>query len=94
MPHKLPFFATVTEPELRALWTQHQDQDIRRLVLEVVRYRQVIKEIDELHRSIHQAWRDQVGGNLVALHMLFQVMTTERLRLPENVPAPHQDSAP
>lgn len=82
MNRKLPAFETVTRKELRGLWKQHADPDIRRLILEVVRYREVLKEIDGLYKSTHQAWRDQVGGNLIALHMLMQIMTTERQRLP------------
>lgn len=82
MARALPPFETVTQRELRALWRQHADADVRRLILEVVRYREVIREIDGLYKSTHQAWRDQVGGNLVALHLLLQVMTVERQRLP------------
>lgn len=82
MARKTPPFDPVTRTELRALWKLHDDPDIRRLVLEVARYREVMKEIDDLYTSTHQAWRDQVGGNLVALHMLLQIMTIERQRLP------------
>lgn len=82
MARKTPPFDPVTRTELHALWKLHDDPDIRRLVLEVARYREVMKEIDDLYKSTHQAWRDQVGGNLVALHMLLQIMTIERQRLP------------
>jgi hypothetical protein len=46
MRRQLPPFETVTEPELRSLWTQHGDADVRRLILEVAPYRLVIKELD------------------------------------------------
>lgn len=82
MARKTPPFDPVTRTELRALWKRHDDPDIRRLILEVARYREVMKEIDGLYKSTHQAWRDQVGGNLIALHMLLQLMTIERQRLP------------
>lgn len=82
MSKKLPYFATVTDAELRAFWTQYPAPDTRRLILEVVRYRQVLQEVERLQRSVHQAWRDQVGGDLVALHLLFQVVSAERQRLP------------
>ncbi|MBP5107433.1 hypothetical protein [Pseudomonas protegens] len=82
MPKKLPNFTTVTEPELRAFWTQYRDPNIRRLLLKVARYRQVLEEVGHLQRNIHQAWRDQVGGDLVALHLLFQLVSEERQRLP------------
>lgn len=45
MARELPPFDTVTQKELRVLWRQHDDPDIHLLILEVVRYRQVIKEI-------------------------------------------------
>ncbi len=83
MLKKLPYFATVTEAELRTFWTQHRDPNLRRLILEIARYRQVFAEVESLQRSIHQAWRDQVGGDLIALHLLFQVVSAERQRLPE-----------
>jgi hypothetical protein len=82
MRRQLPPFETVTEPELRTLWTQHRDADVRRLILEVARYRLVIKELDGLYKSTHLAWRTNVGGDLVALHMMLQVLTVERQRLP------------
>ena len=50
-------------------------------MLEVVRYRQLIVEIDHLYKLTHQAWRDTQGGNLTALHLLQQLLTTERERL-------------
>jgi hypothetical protein len=81
MRRQLPPFETVTEPELRVLWTQHRDAEVRRLILKVARYRLVIKELDSLYRSTHLAWRDNVGGDLTALHMM-QVFTVERQRLP------------
>lgn len=82
MARELPPFNAVTQTELRALWKLHDEPDIRRLILEVARYRQVMNDIDDLYKRTHQAWRDQVGGNLVALHMLLQLMTIERQRLP------------
>jgi hypothetical protein len=82
MRRPLPPFETVTEPELRVLWTRHRDADVRRLILEVARYRLVIKELDGLYKSTHLAWRANVGGDLVALHMMLQVLTVERQRLP------------
>lgn len=91
MPRPLPPFATVTDTELRTLWAQHNDPHIRRLILEVVRYRQVLKAIDGLYKTTHKAWREQVGGNLTALHLLQQVMNTERQRLPD-LPPPYPPS--
>lgn len=83
MARDLPPFRPVTKAELRYFWGNHPES--RRLVLEVERYRRVIAEIDVLYKITHQAWRDHFGGNLTALHLLQQVMTEERQRLPAEV---------
>lgn len=80
MARDLPPFRPVTQAELRHIWSNHPD--CRRLVLEVERYRRVIAKIDDLYKITHQSWRDHLGGNLTALHLLQQVMTEERGRLP------------
>lgn len=81
MARELPPFNPVTLPELRRIWCEHRNEDTRRLVLEVERYRRMMAEIDSLYKSTHQAWRDTVGGNLIALHMLQKIMLDERMRL-------------
>jgi len=81
MGRKLPPFRSVTLAELRRIWSEYPDPDIRRLALEVERYRRLVAEIDHLSATIHQAWREEVGGNLVALHLLKQVLYTERERM-------------
>lgn len=80
-PDSLPPFKTVTADELRALWRAYPDPDVRRVILEVVRYRRVVREVDSLYASIHRSWRSSVGGNLVALHQLHGVMNREKGRL-------------
>ncbi len=77
----LPSFKAVTLGELRGIWKTHPDPHVRRLTLEIARYRRVIAEIDGLYTSIHKSWRDTVGGELCALHLLKGVMATERQRL-------------
>jgi hypothetical protein len=81
MARDLPPFRPATLDELRAIWVKHPDPDIQRLVLEVVRSRDVIAEIDKLYKLTHQAWRETNGGNLTALHLLQQILDTERERL-------------
>ena len=83
MARHLPPFRPVTKAELRYFWSNHPES--RRLVLEIERYRRVFAEIDGLYKTTHQAWRDHLGGNLTALHLLQQVMTVERERLPTEV---------
>ena len=53
---------------------------MRRLVLEVERYRRVMDEVDALCQSTQQAWRDNGGGHLVALHLLKVLLSEERHR--------------
>lgn len=81
MARDLPPFRPVTLDELRAIWSQHANPDVQRLALEVVRYRDVIAQIDQLYKITHQAWRDTQGGNLVALHLLQKILDSERERL-------------
>lgn len=81
MARELPPFRPVTLDELRSIWSQNQNPDIQRLALEVVRYRDVIAEIDHLYKLTHQAWRETNGGNLTALHLLQKVLDIERERL-------------
>ena len=81
MPYQLPDFLTVTDRELRELWRKHPDPDVRRVILEVVRYRKVMLEVDRLYKTIHQSWRSSVGGNLTALHRLQKLMIEEKDRI-------------
>jgi len=83
MARDLPPFKPVTQAELRHIWVMHPQ--CRRLVLEVERYRRVIAKIDDLYKITHQSWRDNLGGNLTALHLLQQIMTEERGRLPVQI---------
>ena len=77
----LPDFRSVTDHELRTLWTQHRDPDIRRLMLEVKRYRRTLDELYKIYFQVEQSWRESVGGHLVGLHELKQVLSIERGRL-------------
>jgi hypothetical protein len=81
MARDLPPFRPVTLDELRAIWAQQPGTDVQRLALEVVRYRDVIAEIDKLYKMTHQAWRETQGGNLTALHLLQKILDIERERL-------------
>ncbi|MFJ3469458.1 hypothetical protein [Pseudomonas sp. NPDC090201] len=79
MKPDLPPFQPLTQDELRRIWVERPES---RLVLEIERYRRVIAEVDQLYKTTHQAWRDNIGGNLMSLHLLGQVMLDERMRLP------------
>ena len=77
---KLPEFRPITRSELRRMWAEPRAEDVRRLTLEVERYRRVMREIEQLYQTTHNAWRQEVGGDLVALHRLKVLMTNERDR--------------
>ena len=83
MARDLPPFKPVTQAKLRHIWAVHPQ--CRRLVLEIERYRRVIAKIDDLYKITHQSWRNNLGGNLTALHLLQQIMTEERERLPAKI---------
>lgn len=76
----IPPFRPLTRSDLRKLWADHPTGPVRHLVLEVERYKRVMKEIDELYRAIHQKWRDEVGGNTMALHRLQKLLVAEHMR--------------
>jgi len=76
----LPEFRPITRAEMRRMWAEPSANDVRRLTLEIERYRRVMAEIDRFYQTIHQAWREEVGGNLVALHLFKALMTDEKER--------------
>ncbi|MBO3274115.1 hypothetical protein [Pseudomonas schmalbachii] len=80
MTSKLPHFRPVTHDELRRLWTEYPDPNIRRLVLEVERGRRKMAEVDSIYASIQGAWHELGGGHLVALHVLKVLLSEERDR--------------
>lgn len=78
--NKLPDFKPVTREDMRAIWARYPDPEVRRLTLEIERYKRVMSEVDRLYRVIHQSWREATGGNLTALHVLQGIMLHERER--------------
>lgn len=83
MPADLPPFEPVTLDELRRVWTKHPEPVIRRMALEIQRYRRLLAEIDPLCQRAHQAYRDDTNGELVAFHLLKDILYKERYRLPD-----------
>ena len=53
--NKLPEFRPITRSEMRRMWAEPRADDVRRLTLEVERYRRVMREIDQLYRTIHES---------------------------------------
>lgn len=82
-PLQRPPFEPVSLPELRDFWVRYPEHDVRRLILEVERYRRLFKEVDTLYSTVHQFILDETGKHLVAAHLLRTAIAQERFRAPE-----------
>jgi hypothetical protein len=79
--HDLPDFASPTTERLRELYRRYDDDLLRRTVLEVIRLRDLVAEIDDYRETIHKCWQEQMNSRLVALENLRVLMQTERSRM-------------
>ncbi|MDR9053017.1 hypothetical protein FEP39_03903 [Burkholderia multivorans] len=61
---QMPKFDAPNDLELRALWRKHRDQEIRRLILEIVTLRKSLLDILERWESINRETTDRgdLGG--------------------------------
>lgn len=79
-----PQVASPSKRELRALWRQFPEGHVvRSLILEIVRQRRVVPEIERLRQSIQTVWSEEVGGNLVALYQMRVLLAEEMRRIGE-----------
>jgi hypothetical protein len=81
MPYHLPDFEPPLVGELRELWRAYPQEDVRRLILEIQRYRRVLSEVERLRGVIDRCWKDSAGGQLVALERLRFLLTDESIRV-------------
>ncbi|HEY1998786.1 hypothetical protein [Paraburkholderia sp.] len=81
MRQKLPDFASPTTDQLRELYRHSDDEIVRRAVLEVIRLRDLVEQIDGYRETVERCWRDEGLGQLVALYQLRIIMQTERSRM-------------
>lgn len=70
--------------ELRMLWRAHTDPSVRAAIIELNELRaelqrssEVIRQIAQLHEIIRTTWREEVGGQLVALEHLKALVNDE-----------------
>ena len=82
---ELPEMPSPSIAELRRLWRQHRtdsehDETIRRLVIDVLRLRELVVELDGLFGAVHRARREETRSNLVALERARVVFMQERSR--------------
>ncbi|MBO1859276.1 hypothetical protein J4G52_37610 [Burkholderia cenocepacia] len=73
----LPEFDSPMHSELVELYRRERDPDVRRVILEVVRARRVMGEIENLFRAI----RDEYKDKLVAMNVLRCLIQKERWRV-------------
>ncbi|WP_206148963.1 hypothetical protein [Burkholderia sp. Tr-20390] len=78
-PKPLPDFESPAHSELVALYRRERDPDVRRAILEIVRVRRMMTEIESLTATI----RAEYGDKLVALYMLRTLLRNERQRTGE-----------
>ncbi|WP_321944796.1 hypothetical protein [Burkholderia cenocepacia] len=73
----LPEFDSPTHSKLVELYQRERDSDVRRVILEVVRARRVMGEIENLFRIIRGEYKDK----LVAMNVLRCLIQKERWRV-------------
>ena len=75
---KLPDFPPIPKTELREFYRRYQDnEDVRRLILELQRARNRFIEIENIRQAIERAWRAEVGGQLAGLYELRLLLKDE-----------------
>lgn len=79
----LPEFVSPSSGELRVLWRHYADDPaISRLVLEIVRLRRQMAELERLRVAVVAAWADEVGdSHQVGLYKMRRLLQAEIERL-------------
>lgn len=80
--YNLPAFEPVTQEELRRIWVENPDPDVRRLALEVARYRKLFEDSALCFEVFQRSWRELNAGHSSALIHMKRLVDHERLRLP------------
>lgn len=81
MPKRtLPDFSSPTTERLRELYRSTDDELVRCTVLEVIRLRELIVQIDKHREMVEKCWREAGLGQLVALYQFRLLMQSERSR--------------
>ena len=75
----LPSIQSPTARQLREIWRQYPDgHEVRTLIIEIVRMRQVIAEAEEHRQIVQTVWNEDTGGaHLVALYKLRRLLQDE-----------------
>jgi hypothetical protein len=75
-------FYPVSDSELRDLWRRYRDDDVRRLILEVVRARKIMRKAhDDALAAQNAFWEHQDGNLKSAVQRMIDAMLAEKVRL-------------
>lgn len=75
-------FHPVNASELREIWRRHRDEDVRRVILEVVRARKIMAQAhSDALRAQHAFWESQDGNMKAAIQQIVDAMLKEKIRL-------------
>jgi glutamyl-tRNA reductase len=75
-------FPVVNDRELRELWQQYPDENVRRLILEIHRAREVIRDVHSDALAAQNAIRNKEDGNLKTnLQKVIDRALNEKIRL-------------
>ena len=77
---QLPNFPSPTTARLRTIYAS-ADDDVRSVVLEVIRLRELVVEIDGYRETVEKSWKEEGLGQMVPLHKLRRLMQDERSRM-------------
>jgi hypothetical protein len=87
-------FQSPTLSELREMWTQHTDWNIRRLILEIQHLRVFLLEAHELITVIDQCWALETDTRLVAIQRLMRLIENEPRRFGKVTDRPRPKLSP
>ncbi|WP_269504018.1 hypothetical protein [Burkholderia sp. IMCC1007] len=79
---QLAVMDAVIHRELREFWNRYRgNKDVERLIVELIRTRRAIREMEDLRRIVQDCWNEvSNGSHLVALHKLRCLLQDEARR--------------
>jgi hypothetical protein len=93
--HSMPIeFQSPTLSELREMWAQHTDWNIRRLILEIQHLRVFLLEAHDLIKVIDQCWAAETDTRLVAILRLMALIENEPKRFGKVTDRPRPKLSP
>jgi len=75
-------FEPITDSELRQLWRQYRDPDVRRLILEVHRARGVVNAAHgDALKALYASWDKRPGDVKASVQAVIDRLLAEKVRL-------------